>query len=264
MEISFFKYHGTGNDFIMIDNRSNQFIPHPNAVAGLCRRQFGIGSDGLILIEAHPEVDFLMRYFNADGHEATFCGNGARCSVAFASKLGITASQVRFAAADGIHKAEIIQSLPKKSKVVLDMQDVLLPVKHHEGLWMDTGSPHLVIFTQNISAVNINDEGQKLRQLKKWGAEGVNVNFAQMVDDAIFLRTYERGVERETLSCGTGAVAVALAAFSEKLINTSPAIIKTLGGELRVLFNTDKSGFNGVKLEGEAVFVFSGNIRLSK
>jgi diaminopimelate epimerase len=264
MEINFFKYHGTGNDFIMIDNRSKQFIPHPGTVAGLCHRQFGIGSDGLILIEAHPEADFLMRYFNSDGHEATFCGNGARCSVAFASKLGMAAAQVRFVAADGIHHASIIQSSPKKTKVLLDMQDVLLPVKHHEGLWMDTGSPHLVIFTQNISPVNINDEGQKLRQLKKWGVKGVNVNFAEMVYGDIFLRTYERGVERETLSCGTGAVAVALAAFSEKLIEKSPAIIKTQGGELNVYFNADKSGFNGVKLEGEAVFVFSGNIRLSK
>lgn len=264
MEINFFKYHGTGNDFIIIDNRSKQFRPHPELVARLCHRQFGIGSDGLILIEEQADTNFLMRYYNADGHEATFCGNGGRCAVAFAREIGMANAHVRFSAADGLHRASIIQLSGKETKVLLDMQDVSLPVKHHEGMWMDTGSPHLVIFTQNISSIDVNVEGQRLRKLKKWGDKGVNVNFAETAEGSMILRTYERGVERETLSCGTGAVAVALTAFAEKLLQHSPVVIKTQGGELRVFFDANKSGFSGVKLEGDAVHVFSGNIQLSK
>jgi diaminopimelate epimerase len=261
MNISFFKYHGTGNDFILIDNRNAGFNPGPAVVARLCDRHFGIGADGLILLERHASVDFLMRYFNPDGGEATFCGNGSRCIVSFARYLGIISQHTTFMAADGLHAASVVNKIDNEDAVQVQMKvddDILTTA---EGYFIDTGSPHLVLFKENIAAIDVTTEGKTIRNQQRWGKEGVNINFAKIEANAVKLRTYERGVENETLSCGTGAVAAALvAAFAGGL--KAPVSVLTAGGKLNVHFVRKKNSFENVQLEGPAKMVFAGNIRM--
>ena len=260
MEIVFSKYHGTGNDFICVDNRDRLFPANDQKfIKRLCHRRFGIGSDGLVLIqEDEGNNDFKMRYFNSDGLEGSMCGNGGRCAVHFARKLGIVSAFTYFSAIDGAHKARI-----ENNRVELGMSDVFEYKIFHEKYFVDTGSPHLVVFTDKIKSVDVLNQGKKLRHDKSISSEGVNVNFVQMMDEKnIHVRTYERGVENETWSCGTGAIASAIATpikirYKHGLYLTK---VMTRGGELEVSFDKKGNLFDKVTLTGPATEVFQGSI----
>ncbi len=257
MQQTFYKYQGTGNDFVMIDNRQQTFNKNnTKQVAFLCDRRFGVGADGLILLENHDELDFKMVYYNADGNESTMCGNGGRCLVAFARQLGVIKDKAVFEAIDGLHHAEIEGDIVK-----LQMQDVDTVEKHRDYVFLDTGSPHHVQFENNIESFDIKSLGAKIRYGAPYNQAGSNVNFVKKITDDVFaLRTYERGVEDETLSCGTGATAVAIAMnatgqTTEELIN-----LNVQGGKLQVSFDVDDGQYSNVWLIGPAKLVFEGGI----
>lgn len=255
--LSFSKYQGTGNDFIMIDNRDKLFEKSKEEIAFLCDRRFGIGADGLILIESQSDFDFKMKYYNADGNVGSMCGNGGRCAVKFASDLGIFIEKTTFLAVDGVHFASI-----EKNEVSLGMKDTNEIQKEEEGFFLNTGSPHLVIFVEDVNKVDVKKIGSSIRYsdfCKDRG--GVNVNFVEKIGkDSIFVRTYERGVEDETFSCGTGVSASALIA-SQILAIKSPCSVQTLGGKLTVSFSIENnSKFKEIVLKGPAKFVFYGQI----
>ncbi len=258
MNIPFYKYQGTGNDFVMIDNRDKIIDKSDLSIAKkLCDRRFGIGADGLILIENHPEVDFDMIYFNADGTQS-FCGNGSRCAVAFANFLQIIENKTRFNAIDGIHEATI-----SGEKVELKMGNVKAVEQGSEYFFINTGSPHYIEYRDNLSKIEIVTEAHKVRYNERFKTEGTNVNYVQKEsDNSLKMRTYERGVEGETLSCGTGATAVALSgAIKYKL--ESPVEIKILGGELSIKFNQiSENQFDDIWLIGPAVQVFEGIVEV--
>ncbi|GAA0871612.1 diaminopimelate epimerase [Gangjinia marincola] len=256
---TFYKYQGTGNDFIIIDNRSQRFSKNnTKLIRTLCDRKFGIGADGLILLE-NAEMsshDFKMVYYNADGRESTMCGNGGRCLVAFAKFLGIIHDQTAFMAIDGPHEARI-----NKDEVSLKMQDVSSIKEEQNAYLLDTGSPHYVSFIQNLEQLDVDQQGAKIRYNDSFNAEGINVNFVEpLTTGELSVRTYERGVEAETLSCGTGVTAVALSAYHAKITNDKKITLTTPGGRLSVSFNPTSTGFTDIWLTGAAVFVFKGEI----
>lgn len=259
MKLTFYKYQGTGNDFVMIDNRDLKLSKNnTKLVKKLCDRKFGIGADGLILLEnsENPEDDFKMVYFNADGNESSMCGNGGRCLVAFARFLGIIEESARFTAVDGVHDASI-----KNGIVSLKMQDVEKVTHNKEFLFLDTGSPHHVVFTEGIATLDIKKEGAGIRYSDRYKKGGTNVNFVEgMSEDSFSVRTYERGVEDETLSCGTGVTAVALAARAAGRTNSDKVKLITPGGELFVNFRKTGSGYSDIWLSGPAEQVFKGEI----
>lgn len=256
MTITFYKYQGTGNDFIIIDNR--QLLVSKNdtkVVKRLCDRRFGIGADGLILLEPSSKADFKMVYFNADGNESSMCGNGGRCIVAFAKSLGIIDSETTFDAIDGLHYASIDGEVVK-----LQMQDVASLKFHEDYVFLDTGSPHHVQFERNLDDLEIKKEGSAIRY-GVYGEAGSNVNFVnKKSNDTFRLRTYERGVEDETLSCGTGATAVAIAmhALNQTDLNEVNLIVE--GGMLKVSFNETEGNYENVFLIGLAQQVFKGEV----
>lgn len=255
--ISFYKYQGTGNDFIMIDNRSGSFDKSdPELIIKLCHRRFGIGADGLILIENHPECDFEMIYYNSDSSQS-LCGNGSRCAVHFAYKLGIISEQTLFKAIDGFHEASILDNF-----IHLKMADVHQISYSGSDFFINTGSPHHIRFVPDIDQIDVYKEGQKIRYSNEYSNGGTNVNFVTLLDDnTLAIRTYERGVEAETLSCGTGAVAVSLAAATKEF--TSPVKLKTLGGELQVSFKkVEGNKFEEIYLIGPAELVFTGSFKV--
>lgn len=257
MKILFNKYHGTGNDFIMIDNRESQINRADNhIIEKMCDRHFGIGADGLILIEEDSAEDFRMRYFNADGKEASMCGNGGRCAVAFASRLKIISEKGTFAAADGVHRASISNGI-----VTLGMNDTRLPEERGGYLFLNTGSPHIIVETGNCGDIDVDNRGRELRWSESFAPEGVNVNFMERyLEGTIKVRTYERGVEAETLSCGTGVTAAAIASCYGSGPGRYSVTIITRGGELRVSFTTDETRATDITLTGDARFVFEGII----
>ncbi len=267
MTISFSKYQGTGNDFVLIDDRAETF-PAPNQalIAHLCHRRFGIGADGLILLQNNtdefmpgpdsPRFDFRMVYFNADGAEGSMCGNGGRCLVRFAHDLGLFESKARFLAVDGEHLAEV-----RGNDIHLKMGDVP-DIEDRGGLtFLHTGSPHVVRFIENLDTFDVVNEGRRIRHDEAFQPGGTNVNYAELIDaHTLFVRTFERGVEDETFSCGTGVTAVALAAHRQHNVS-SPVPVQTIGGNLRVSFNAlPGSGFDNVYLIGPAQHVFDGTI----
>ncbi|MRH99877.1 diaminopimelate epimerase [Kriegella sp. EG-1] len=258
MRFQFYKYQGTGNDFIMLDNRSEQFPKENNAlVARFCDRKFGIGADGLILLENDAATDFKMVYYNADGNESSMCGNGGRCIVAFAKFLGIINSETTFMATDGLHKAEITER-----QVSLQMIDVDQIRQKPEYQFLNTGSPHHVQLVSDLASFDVFSEGKKLRY-GLYGQKGSNINFVEQKEDDIFqVRTYERGVEDETLACGTGVTAVALAMYQIKKLKCNKARIEVLGGELEVRFEVDNHSYKNIWLIGPAEQVFKGTIEL--
>lgn len=260
MKVEFFKYQGTGNDFIMLDNRENLYsFLTPKQVKHICDRHFGIGADGLIMLGKKEGFDFEMIYYNADGNESTMCGNGGRCLVKFASHRGIFKSAYHFLAIDGEHTAEI----DTDSGVRLRMQNVNDVAYHNSYVVINTGSPHFVKFAADVENIDVVATGQEIRYSKEFAPEGINVNFVESVDeDAIFVRTYERGVEDETLSCGTGVTAAALlSAHNENGYNN--VVVKTPGGQLTVEFDKiDDHHFENIWLCGPAEFVFIGEIQL--
>jgi len=257
MMLQFFKYHGAGNDFIMIDNRDQNFTPTVPLVKWLCDRHFGIGADGLILLETHDQSPF-MRYFNCDGNESTMCGNGGRCFAAFAKRIGLTNEPAfNFYGIDGIHTA----IYNANGSIKLKMIDVKSIELLDDCYFINTGSPHYVTMVRDVNNVDVEREGRLIRQSVNFNDGGTNVNFIQEVSPGkIKIRTYERGVEAETLACGTGATASAIAYSHYFDINQSPIEVEALGGLLKVYFNQEDEQFVNIWLEGPAEEVFEGKI----
>lgn len=257
MKQIFYKYQGAGNDFVMIDNRQQTFNKKDvNQIAFLCDRRFGIGADGLILLENHNTLDFKMVYYNADGNPSSMCGNGGRCLVAFAKQLGVINSNATFEAVDGLHHATINGDIVK-----LQMQNVNTIEKHKQHVFLNTGSPHHVQFEEHINHFDIKNKGSKIRYGKPYNEVGTNVNFVKKISDTTFaVRTYERGVEDETLSCGTGVTAVAIAMNFIGETEKNLITLKTQGGDLQVLFNKENDVYNNIWLIGPAKLVYKGSI----
>ncbi len=268
MKIHFYKYHGTGNDFIIIDDRNMRIkSPGKKLASALCDRRFGIGADGLMFLRKQQGYDFRMVYYNSDGKESSMCGNGGRCIVAFAKQTGILrGKEASFIAMDGVHKAILFNNKwEREMKIRLQMSDVGNILEENEGCVMDTGSPHLVQFVNDILEKDVTREGRAIRNSALFKKKGINVNFVQEEQGRIFVRTYERGVEAETLSCGTGVIAAALASAYAGLIKTgtqNKVRVSTLGGELLVCFQKKGSGFMDIWLEGPATFVFKGEVNV--
>jgi len=255
MQKDFFKYQGAGNDFIVFDNRSNDFPKNIAVIERLCDRKFGIGSDGLILIENHPTLDYRMVFFNPDGSES-LCGNGSRCGFAFAQKLGLVGQKATFETTDGVH-----QAFEKGTENSFSLADNKGVEKRGEDYYVHTGSPHYVKIVEDLDAVDVVNEGRAIRYSDGFvGQNGTNVNFAQLLSDRVRVRTYERGVENETLSCGTGVTAVGLVA--SRLGFHSSVIIETKGGNLSVSFQQKGEAFTDIWLTGPATFVFEGTIEI--
>ncbi|MGA0558369.1 diaminopimelate epimerase [Larkinella sp. VNQ87] len=254
--MSFYKYQGTGNDFILIDDRDESFPVSQERIAHLCHRRFGVGADGLILLQNHPEYDFRMVYFNADGAEGSMCGNGGRCIVRFAHDLGLFEKQTRFLAVDGEHEAVV-----DGGEVSLKMNEIAGIEQHPDYTFLNTGSPHYVKIVEDVEAMDVVAEGRPVRYSERFAPGGTNANFIEPIgDNTLFVRTYERGVEEETYSCGTGVTASALVAHRQ-LGMQSPVSIQTLGGNLRVSFRTrDDGSFTDLYLIGPAVRVYSGAV----
>lgn len=259
MQIQFYKYQGTGNDFVMIDNRTNSF-PKNNTklIESLCDRRFGIGGDGLILLENHEKYDFTMVYYNSDGSTSTMCGNGGRCLVAFAKQLGIIEKEAHFEASDGYHFAKFEDNL-----IALQMIDVT-EVKHFNmHVFVYTGSPHHVQLVSDLKDFDVKNTGKKLRNSDLYDASGCNINFVEQENtDTFSVRTYERGVEDETLSCGTGATGVAIAMHATHKTAANRININVLGGKLMISFVLENEVYKNVFLTGPAELVFTGRMEV--
>jgi diaminopimelate epimerase len=267
MNIPFSKYQGTGNDFVMIDQRKVKYLKKKDQalIAQLCDRHFGIGADGLIFLEIQQGA-LVMTYFNSDGSESTMCGNGGRCFAAFCKQLGLAGEHIAFQAIDGLHRAEIAQKETDKYQIELQMIDVeQLNQIDSMSYTVETGSPHFVQFTdQPVSTFDMKIEGKKVRYSPAFEQKGINVNLVQIDNDGLTMRTYERGVEDETLSCGTGVTAAAIAHHHLKYQDkegTYKTQVQILGGKLEVKFDFKaQKGYSNVWLCGPAVRVFSGQI----
>lgn len=257
MKYNFFKYQGAGNDFVIIDNRDLKFDKqNAKLVEYICHRRFGVGADGLITLEEAEGYDFKMTYFNSDGYEASMCGNGGRCIVAFAKKIGLIDSSTSFIAADGIHKATI----EEQNLVNLHMIDVDSIESHIDGYFLNTGVPHLVHFVSDLHVVDVDIEGRQLRFDARFQPEGTNVNFVKQEGNLLIINTYERGVEGETLACGTGITAAALSAAFKSGETQGTYHIQAKGGELEVSYKRNGNQFSNVWLKGPAELVFQGSI----
>jgi diaminopimelate epimerase len=263
MKIPFSKYHGTGNDFIVIDNRILHWEPTTEQVSFLCDRHFGIGADGLMLLSAKTGFDFAMAYYNSDGKEGTMCGNGGRCMTAFAKSLGLINLKARFWAADGLHEAEIAEHPEPVYK--LKMKDTCVDKIYDDGFFLDTGSPHFVTFPEeDVAAADVFSKGRALRHDQRFAPGGTNVDFVELRDQNLFVRTFERGVENETLSCGTGVTASAIACACLNPGNRGIYQVLTPGGQLKVSFVQAGKKFTDIWLEGPARFVFRGEVEVAK
>jgi diaminopimelate epimerase len=259
--LNFYKYQGAGNDFVLIDNRNAIFdAKNYPLIAQLCNRRFGIGADGLMLLQNTTSYDFEMLYYNADGRPGSMCGNGGRCIVAFAKHLGIINQETNFLAVDGPHFATIN---PNGGEVTLQMIDVDSVIRDNDAYVLNTGSPHYVTILTDINNLNVFELGKAIRNHPNYISQGINVNFVEDKKKHLLVRTYERGVEGETLACGTGATAAALAfAIENKMIGHNNISVKVMGGQLNILFNYDGITFTQVFLEGQANLVFSGTLLL--
>lgn len=255
--MKFYKYQGAGNDFVMIDNRQKVMeITEHKRIEQLCDRRFGIGADGLILIQNHSDYDFEMVYFNSDGYQTSMCGNGGRCAVAFAKKLGIIDTKTRFLAIDGGHDAII----EKDDWVELQMIDVNTVEINNNNFILDTGSPHYVTFVNDLDEVDVYNQARSVRYNDRFSEKGINVNFVENTLQGISVATYERGVEDETLACGTGVTACAIADWIKNKKSTDVQI-KAKGGDLSVRFEPfGNNQFRNIWLCGGATYVFEGEI----
>jgi len=256
MHIPFFKYQGTGNDFVIIDQRENKYISKSDQslIERICNRRFGIGGDGLMLIQSSDHADFTMVYFNADGRTSSMCGNGGRCIVSLASRLGIFKDSCTFDAIDGLHQAKIVDP----TRVALKMNDVSDIHRDAEAYVLDTGSPHYVRFETGVAELDMVKEGKAIRYNKTYKSEGINVNIAEWHGDSLQVRTYERGVEDETFSCGTGVVAAAISHVQQAQHKPDVVNIKTRGGSLKVTLEQSADGYQNIWLIGPATYVYEG------
>jgi diaminopimelate epimerase len=256
MLLHFFKYQGTGNDFVIVDNREGLIQLSKEQVSLLCDRHFGIGADGLMLLNKHDNYDFEMVYYNADGALGTMCGNGGRCLIKFAFDQGIQPSRYTFIAYDGEHESVI----DPNGWIHLKMIDVHEVSFENESTILNTGSPHYIKPVLGLSNYDVFAEGKKIRYNETYSQKGINVNFVEWNDNELFVRTYERGVENETFSCGTGITAAAIA-MSANNVGQQETKIRTLGGSLLIKFNKiDAMHFTDVWLCGPASFVYEGQI----
>jgi diaminopimelate epimerase len=258
MTILFNKYQGAGNDFIIIDNRKDVFNPADSRLINrLCNRRYGIGADGLILISRNNAYDFEMKYFNSDGYEGSMCGNGGRCSADFAIRKGLASEKLIFKAVDGVHKA-----VSENGIIRLQMNDVNNPSLIKNCYFINTGSPHYVIFSSDVNNIDVNSEGKRYRWSEDFAPGGTNVNFVEPEDNGIYVRTFERGVEEETLSCGTGVTASAIASVLSGHFDTNTVNVRTKGGNLSVSFKISGNLISDIWLSGPATFVFAGEIEV--
>lgn len=256
MQVDFVKYQGTGNDFIMIDGRDHRFEFSNAQVQRICDRRFGIGADGLIVLLSHPEYDFEMDYYNSDGSKS-FCGNGSRCAQAFARELGMIEDDSRFLAIDGMHEGRINGSFYETHMGDVGPDRIQ---RKNTDWFIHTGSPHYIVFKESLDTVDVLKEGRAIRYSPEYAKNGVNVNFVQRIGQAIRVRTYERGVEAETLSCGTGVTAAAIAHVLESKQEPTEVNISTAGGELSVkLEKSNSEAFHSIWLVGPAEKVFEGS-----
>ena len=256
--INFHKYHGAGNDFIIIDDRENTFPSEDMAlIHSLCDRRFGIGSDGILLVQNSEEADLHIEFLNPDGSRS-FCGNGSRCALRFAAVLGMIDRECSFNASDGRH-----QGIIEAEQVHIEMRDVQQVERNSLGTQLYTGSPHLIRFVEDLESIDVDREGAEIRNNERYKAKGINVNFVQqLTPDTLAIRTYERGVEGETLACGTGVTAAALAKASQEHIDRHEIFVKAKGGDLSVRFEKEGNGFKKIWLTGPAVKVFQGSINI--
>jgi diaminopimelate epimerase len=269
--LNFNKMSGAGNDFIVIDNRDG-IIPEERRrelIDGWCRRRVGVGADGVLLLEpaVSHHADFRMRYYNADGGEAESCGNGARCISRFAHLIGAAGTTMSFDTQAGLYQAEVIgedirltMSDPHSLRRDIELDAEGVPGGRVD--FINTGVPHVILFTRDLAGANVQAVGSAIRFHRAFAPAGTNVNFGEILGpDRIAVRTYERGVEGETLACGTGSVAVALIAHLKGLIGPSPIQIVTSGGPiLKIHFRRTGESFSDVKLEGEARVVYKGEL----
>ncbi len=264
MIVHFSKYHGTGNDFIMIDGRdqdTSQF--NTNLIHRLCDRRFGIGGDGLIILANGDQADLKMHYYNADGNEGTMCGNGGRCFTAFANQLELSGAKTQFEGIDGLHMSTLLPN----GHIRLKLKDVYNIKEMNDGYLLDTGSPHFVKFVTRLDQLDVTGEGQEVRHQQRFGEGGVNVNFVEQgtSPDQIYVRTFERGVEAETYSCGTGVSAAAICSYHHHKSDISTYHIHTKGGKLKVSFMPLENGhFTEVYLTGPATKVYEGSIEIDR
>ena len=257
MKIKFSKYNGAGNDFIVIDDRKNNIDNNPSLIEKLCNRNFGIGGDGLILIKESKSTDFEILHYTSDGNLGSLCGNGSRCAISFAYKNKIIGKKTRFDAFDGIHNAEIINDNLVKMEMKIN-SDI---IENEYGTWLDTGSPHLVIEKDNTDELDVNLLASSIRYNEYYKKEGVNVNFIEKVSNETFkIRTYERGVENETLACGTGSTASAICMNYLGKSQSNNITMKCRGGDLKVQFISNDSLFTNISIKGPAKLVFEGRI----
>lgn len=255
--MKFYKYQGTGNDFILTDDRDHNVSLSQQEIAKLCHRRFGIGADGFMFLRNHKDYDFEMVYYNSDGNQSSMCGNGGRCIVQFAHDLGIIKNKGSFLAVDGPHKALVTND--SVSLLMADVNDI----DNLDGAWfVDTGSPHYVKFSSNPQNLDFINQAKAIRNSKAFAKDGVNVNFVEITEKGLNMRTYERGVEDETYSCGTGVTAAALVAFHSGKVDESKVSVFTKGGNLKVRFVKQESGFKDIWLTGSAEFVFKGEIEI--
>jgi diaminopimelate epimerase len=260
MQIYLYKYQGTGNDFIILDNRKKDYSDLTAAhIRHICDRKFGVGADGLMLLNEKAGYDFEMRYFNSDGRESSMCGNGGRCLVKFAYHQGIHKNVYKFYAIDGDHEAEI----DTDNTVALKMKDVESISKFHGDYILNTGSPHYIKMATDVMNLDVYKKGREIRYSKDFEKEGINVNFVEQLDeDKIMVRTYERGVEDETLSCGTGVTAAALICYHNEN-GFNDVLVKTPGGNLTVEFDRlDDEKYNNIWLCGPAEKIFEGSMTI--
>jgi diaminopimelate epimerase len=259
MLIKFEKYHGAGNDFIIIDNRIYNLSLTTEQISFLCHRRFGIGADGMMTINLHPIFDYEMKYYNSDGKESTMCGNGGRCIAAYAYSKKIADKKQNFLAKDGLHHAEIIDSEVRLSMINVDKINFL-----GDGYFLNTGSPHFVIITKDIDKIDVFNEGRKFADDKRFAPERTNVNFISITPqkNTIKIATYERGVEAETLACGTGAVAAAITAYEAGIAESEEITLIAKGGTLKVKFRRNEGIYSDIILQGPAIKVFHGEIEV--
>lgn len=259
----FYKYHGAGNDFILFNFMEHKFELSQEQIVHLCDRNKGIGADGLMMLLPSKEYDFIMKYYNSDGKEGSMCGNGGRCILSFAYDMGIKRDDYQFIAIDGVHEGRILKKKGKRKTIEIKMNDVSNIKVNKSFTELNTGSPHYIKFDENAKDLDVVKKGQKIRYSKKYLEEGINVNFVQYDKQKLFVRTYERGVENETLACGTGVTAAAIAACIQQELKYKSFQIETLGGALKVKFKTTNGkDFKHIFLTGPAEFVYEGRIEI--
>jgi diaminopimelate epimerase len=258
MNIAFNKYQGAGNDFIIIDNRKGIINPGDvNLINRLCDRRFGIGADGLILVSEAGNGDFEMKYFNSDGRIGSMCGNGGRCVAHYSRKSGIAGNKQKFLAFDGLHEASVDNDIVRLQMANVNDYKII-----NNNYFINTGSPHYVVFTEGVEKMDVFSEGKKLRWAPEFAPGGTNVNFAEIIDNTLCLRTFERGVEDETLACGTGITASAIASVLSGRFVSAPVNVRARGGNLKVEFDVRDGKVTNIWLTGPATFVFEGEIKI--